>query len=141
MQILVRNSDMMKMIAAARLLLSKSRVTNVRQVLWLAFVIMALATATSACSGSPIAPSIPDCQYYRTGTLVLVNLAETFNPRDVYVDGRFIGVVQYQNQIALTAAAGVIHTVEWVSSLTGRTVDSIRLVVDECSAATVTDLY
>ena len=55
--------------------------------------IVVLVMATSACGGSPTSPSVRDCEYYDTGTLVLVNLAETLTPRDAYVDGRFVAVV------------------------------------------------
>ena len=106
----------------------------------LAIVLLMLSGTTIACS-SPTAPSIANCQYYHTGTLALVNLSNTGNPRDVYVDGRFLGVVPYQSQLTATADAGALHTVEWVSSVTGNTVDSIRVVVDECSTATVTNVY
>jgi hypothetical protein len=106
---------------------------------WLLLVLLP-GLAISGCSGSGVGPSIPECEYSRTGTLVMVNLTDTLNPRDLYVDGRYIGLVRYQNQVAVTAAAGV-HVVEWVSVVTGSTVDSIRVVVDQCSTATVTNLY
>src|SRR5258708_27100356 len=35
-----------------------------------------LLVAATACGGGPSGPSIPDCAYYHTGTLVFVNLAE-----------------------------------------------------------------
>jgi hypothetical protein len=103
--------------------------------------IVLLALTASACGGSPSAPSIPDCEYYDTGTLILINLAETLTPRDAYVDGRFIAVVPYGNQIVVNPAAGVIHTVEWVSTLGGGTVDFTRLAVDTCSRSTLTNYF
>ena len=106
--------------------------------------IVLLVVVASACGGYPNEPTyVPpraDCEYYDTGTLLLLNLAETLTPRDAYVDGHFVGVVPYGNQIAVTVnAGGVIHTVEWVSTLSGRTVDSLRLVVRQCSTVTVTN--
>ncbi len=98
----------------------------------------------SACSGGPNAPTYPplaDCEFYDTGTLVLLNLGETLTPRDAYVDGRFVGVIPYGNQIVLTVDAGVVHTVEWVSTLSGRTVSSIRLAVRQCSTSTLTNYF
>jgi|SRR6476659_5641220 len=124
--------------ATASLLLNRARAACTRSVISLMLALPLVAA--SACSGSDVGPSIPDCQYSRTGTLVLVNLTDTLNPRDVYVDGRYIGVVRYQNQIALTAASGV-HSVEWVSVVTGSSVDAIRVVVDDCATATVTNVY
>ena len=100
-----------------------------------------LLLAASACGGGPSAPSIPDCAYYHTGTLVFINLAETGTPRDVYIDGHFVTVVPYGNHTQAAVDAGVIHTVDWVSTLGGGTVDSIRLVVDECSGATLTNHF
>ena len=100
-----------------------------------------LAIMVSACGGSPTAPSIPDCQYYDTGALVLINQAETLTPRDAYVDGHFVGVVPFGNQIVVNVAAGVIHTIEWVSTLSGRTVDSTRLVVDPCTTTALTNYF
>ena len=103
--------------------------------------VVVLALTASACGGSPSAPSIPDCDYYDTGTLILINLAETLTPRDVYVDGRFVAVVPYANRIVVNPAAGVFHTIEWVSTLGGGTVDFTRLAVDTCSTLTVTNYF
>jgi hypothetical protein len=100
-----------------------------------------LAIMLSACNGSPTGPSIPDCEYYDTGTLVLINLAETLTPRDAYVDGRFVAVVPYNNQVVVNAAAGVVHTVEWVSTLGGGTVDVRQAVVDTCSTSRLTNYF
>lgn len=105
-----------------------------------ALALALLVPLTSACS-SPTGPSVADCEYYHTGTLALVNLSGNGNPRDVYVDGRFLSTVRYQTQITAATDARVLHTVEWVSSITGDTVDSIRVAVDECSTATVTNVY
>ena len=124
---------------AATVLPSKRRRMKGRPLLALAAMIL-LAPLTSACS-NPTGPSVADCEYYRTGTLALVNLSSTGNPRDVYVDGRFLSTVRYQTQITATTDARVLHTVEWVSSITGDTVDSIRVAVDQCSTATVTNVY
>ena len=105
-------------------------------------IVLVLLVA-SACGRGPTAPTYPlaDCEYYDTGTLVLLNLGETLTPRDAYVDGRFIGVIPYGNQIALTVDAGVVHTIEWVSTLSGVTVNSIRLAVRQCSTSTVTNYF
>ena len=103
--------------------------------------IVLLAIAASACGGSPSAPSRPDCDYYDTGSLVLINLAETLTPRDAYVDGRFVAVVPYGNQIVVDAAARVVHSVEWVSTLGGGTVDLRRLSVETCSTVTLTNYF
>ena len=105
-------------------------------------IVLVLLVA-SACGRGPNAPTYPlaDCEYYDTGTLVLLNLGETLTPRDAYVDGRFIGVIPYGNQIALTVDAGVVHTIEWVSTLSGRTVNSIRLAVRQCSTSTLTNYF
>jgi hypothetical protein len=100
-----------------------------------------LATTVWGCGGSPYAPSIPDCQYYDTGALVLINQGETLTPRDAYVDGRFVSVVPFGNQIVVDVAAGVIHTIEWVSTLGGGTVGSTRLVVDTCTTAALTNYF
>jgi hypothetical protein len=104
--------------------------------------VVLLAMAASACGGDyPTGPSVPDCQYYDTGALVLVNLAETLTPRDVYVDGHFVAVVPYGNRIVVNAAAGVTHTVEWVSTLGGGIVDSTRVIIDACSTTTITNPF
>jgi hypothetical protein len=103
--------------------------------------IILLVLTASACGGNPNAPSILDCDYYDTGTLVLINLAETLTPRDAYVDDRFVAVVPYGNRVVVNPAAGVIHTVEWVSTLGGGTVDFVRIAVDTCSTATVTNYF
>src|SRR3954468_11853336 len=124
---------------AATLLPGKQWRITARPVRALAAMVLLLPIA-SACS-SPTGPSVPDCEYYHTGTLALVNLSDTGNSRDVYVDGRFLTTVRFQTQITATADARVLHTVEWVSSVTGNTVDSIRVAVDECSTATVTNVY
>ena len=103
--------------------------------------VVLLAITASACGNSVTGPSVPDCQYYGTGTLILVNVAETGTPRDVYVDDRFISVVSYGNRIVVDVAFGVIHTIEWVSTLGGGTVDRTRLVVDVCSTTTLTNRF
>jgi hypothetical protein len=104
-------------------------------------LIVVLVMVASACGGSPTSPSVPDCQYYDTGTLVLVNLAETLTPRDVYVDGRFVAVVPYGNQVVVDPAAGVTHTVEWVSTLGGGTVDVARVFIDTCLTSRLTNYF
>ena len=104
--------------------------------IWKPGAVVLLAIVTSACA-NPNAPTalepIADCQYYGTGTLVLRNLGETLNPRDAYVDGRFVGVVAYGNQLVLTVDAGIVHIVEWVSTFAGGLVSSSRLTVQPCS--------
>jgi hypothetical protein len=112
----------------------------VRPLVTLSGVVL-LATTMWACGGSPSAPSIPDCQYYDTGALVLINQGETLTPRDAYVDGRFVAVVPFGNQIVVDVAAGVIHTIEWVSTLGGGTVGSTRLVVDPCTTTALTNYF
>jgi hypothetical protein len=111
-----------------------------RPILKLGGVVL-LAAAVSACGGSPSAPSIPDCQYYDTGALVLINQAETLTPRDAYIDGHFVAVVPFGNQIVANVAAGVIHTIEWVSTLGGGTVGSTRLLVDQCTTTALTNYF
>ena len=103
-------------------------------------LVVLLAVTLSACGGSPVAP-IPPCAFDRTGDLVLVNLAETLTPRDVYVDGHIVTTVAYGSQIVVTAAAGVVHTVEWISTITGATVDVTRVLVDECTTTTLTNHF
>jgi len=71
---------------------------------------------------------------------VLVNLADTRTPRDVYVDGRLVDVVPYGNQVVLHPDAGVNHTVEWVSTLGGGTVDVVRVSIDTCATFTAHEL-
>jgi hypothetical protein len=102
--------------------------------------VVLLAVTLSACSGDPVAPTAP-CAYDHTGDLVLVNLAETLTPRDVYVDGRIVTTVAYGTQIVVTEAAGAVHTVEWVSTITGATVDVTRVLVDECTTTTLTNHF
>jgi hypothetical protein len=103
--------------------------------------IILLALVLSACGHSPTGPSIPDCEYYDTGTLVLVNFADTMTSRDAYLDGRFVAAVPYGTRIVVDPSGGVIHTVEWVSTFSGVTVDSIRLLVDTCSTSTLTNYF
>ena len=103
--------------------------------------VVLLATTVGACGGGPYAPSIPDCEYYDTGTLVLINRGETLTPRDAYVDGRFVAVVPFGNQIVVDVAAGVIHTIEWVSTLSGGTVGSTRLAVYQCTSTVLTNYF
>ena len=105
------------------------------------FVALGALTATlSACSGSPLGPT-PRCAYDHTGDLVLVNLADTGTARDVYVDGPIVATVPYGTQIVIRVDAGVLHTVEWVSTFTGGTRDVTRVVVDECTATTLTNHF
>ena len=104
--------------------------------------IILLAILASAC-GHPFAPSYPvaDCEYYDTGTLVLINLSEPLTPRDAYVDGRFVGVIPYGGQIVLNVDAGVVHFVEWVSTLGGGTVDALRVPVAQCETRRLTNYF
>ena len=104
---------------------------------WIAVAMMVI----SACGGSPTSPSTRDCDVFDTGTLILVNLADTRTPRDVYVDGRFVDVVPYGNQVVLHPDAGVNHTVEWVSTLGGGTVDVVRVFIDTCATSRLTNYF
>jgi hypothetical protein len=102
-------------------------------------LLLALAVAASACGHNPTGPSLPDCAYYDTGDLILTNQAVTLTPRDIYIDGHFITVLPFGNQTVVSVSAGVIHTVEWVSTLGGGLVGSTRLVVDQCTATSLTN--
>jgi hypothetical protein len=105
------------------------------------FAPLALLTLTlAACGGNPVGPG-PQCAYDRTGDLVLVNLSDAGTSRDVYVDGRFVTTIPYGGQIVIAADAGVVHTVEWVSTVTGGTRDVTRVVVDECTPTTLTNHF
>lgn len=94
-----------------------------------------LAVFLSGCS--PVAP-IGGCQ---TGDLDLVNLSDNLAPRDVYVDGHFVATLPSGAHIVVTAAAGVVHTVEWDSTFTGNTLDVTRVLVDECTTTTLTNHF
>ena len=99
-----------------------------------------LAVVLSGCGGNPVAP-VPQCAYDHTGDLVLVNLSDAGTPRDVYVDGHFVTTIPYGGQIVVAAAAGVVHTVEWVSTISGDTRDVTRVLVDECTPTTLTNHF
>ena len=107
-------------------------------------IVLLVMVTSAACNVNPNAPTYlqttADCEYYGTGTLVLVNLGETLNPRDAYVDGRYVGVVGYGRQLVLTVDAGV-HIVEWVSTFSGGLVSSSRLAVQPCSTYTLTNYF
>lgn len=102
--------------------------------------VVLLTAFVSACNVNPVSP-YAQCEYDRTGDLVLINLADSRVPRDVYVDGRFVTTVPYGGQIVVAAAAGLVHTVEWVSTISGATRDVTRVVVDECTATTLTNHF
>ena len=100
-----------------------------------------ITVALSACGGSPVAPVIAECELNHTGDLDLVNLSDNLAPRDVYVDGHIVTTVPSGGHIIVAAAAGLVHTVEWVSSLTGATLDTTRVAVDECSTTTLNNHF
>jgi len=93
-----------------------------------------------ACGGSPVAP-IPECALDHTGDLDLVNLSDNLAPRDAYVDGHIVTTVPSGGHIIVSASAGVVHTVEWVSTLSGATLDVTRVLVDECETTTLTNHF
>jgi len=97
-----------------------------------------LGLMLSACHGNPIGP---DCAYDHTGDLVLVNLSDSGAPRDLYVDGGFVTTLPYGNQALVTADAGLAHTVEWVSTISGNTRDVTRVIVDECTTTTLNNHF
>jgi len=104
--------------------------------------LVVLGVVLSACGNSPVAPApVPECAYNHTGDLVLVNLSDSGAPRDVYVDGHIVTTLPYGNQAVVTADAGVVHTVEWVSTITGGTRDVTRVLVDECTTTTLTNHF
>ena len=98
------------------------------------------ATLVSGCSGNPVAP-IPECALDHTGDLDLVNLSDNFAPRDVYVDGHIVTTVPSGGHIIVNAAAGVVHTIEWVSTISGASLDVTRVLVDECTTSTLTNHF
>lgn len=106
-----------------------------------AVAIVVFALPFAACGGNPVAPVIPACELDHTGDLDLVNLSDNFAPRDVYVDGHIVTTVPSGGHITVTAAAGVVHTVEWVSTITGLTLDTTRVAVDECSVTTLNNHF
>ena len=103
--------------------------------------IVLLAILASGCRNHFGPSDLLDCEYYDTGELVLTNLSDRLTPRDAYLDGRFVGVVPYGGQIVLTVDAGVVHFVEWVSTLGGGTVDSLRVSVHQCETYRITNYF
>ena len=99
-----------------------------------------LSVALSACGGSPVEP-VPACEAEQTGDIVLVNLSDSGAPRDVYVDGHIVTTLPFGAQAVVTAAAGVVHTVEWVSTITGGTRDVTRVAVDVCTTTTLNNHF
>jgi hypothetical protein len=102
--------------------------------------LLLLGLMVSDCGGNPVAPTA-ECRLDHTGDLDLVNLSDNFAPRDVYVDGRIVTTVPSGGHIIVTAAAGVVHTVEWVSTVTGASLDVTRVLVDECTTTTLTNHF
>ena len=100
-----------------------------------------LGVTLCACGGSPVAPALAECELDHTGDLDLVNLSDNFAPRDVYVDGHIVTTVPSGGHIIVTAAAGVVHTVEWVSTVSGATLDTTRVAVDECTTTTLNNHF
>jgi hypothetical protein len=106
---------------------------------WSKYVLLlGLVVTLSACHGNPAGP---ECAFEDTGDLVLVNLSDSGAPRDLYVDGRFVTTLPYGNQAVVTADAGVIHTVEWVSTISGNTRDVTRVAVDQCTTTTLNNHF
>src|SRR5436305_9293862 len=85
-------------------------------------IVLFAVVAGSSCGNSG-GPSALDCELDRTGALVLVNLSDSGAARDVYVDGHIVTTVPAGGQAVVDAAAGAVHAVEWVSPLSGTTVD------------------
>jgi hypothetical protein len=104
----------------------------------LAFVAL-LPIALSGC-GNPVEP-LPACEYNQTGDLVLVNLSDSGAPRDVYVDGAIVTTLPYGGQTVVTASARFVHTVEWVSTITGGTRDVTRVALDVCTTTTLNNHF
>jgi hypothetical protein len=102
--------------------------------------VVAIGVALSSCGGSPVAP-VPECAYNHTGDLDLVNLSDNLAPRDAYVDGHLVTTIPSGGHIVVTAAAGLVHTVEWVSTITGASLDVTRVLVDECTTTTLTNHF
>jgi hypothetical protein len=100
--------------------------------------VLVLPSALSGCGRSVVEPSGPDCQFNDTGALVFLNQADRMTPRDVYIDGHFSGTLAYGEQMTIDVAAGVVHTIDWVSTLGGGTVNSTRLLVETCTSNPVT---
>ena len=113
-------------------------VTPVRFVSLISAVL--LSAALSACGGSPVEP-LPRCEYDQTGDIVLVNLSDSGAPRDVYVDGHIVTTLPYGAQTVITASARVVHTVEWVSTITGGTRDVTRVALDVCTTTTLNNHF
>ena len=93
------------------------------------------------CGGNPVGPAIPECALDHTGDLVLVNLSDNLAPRDAYVDGHIVTTIPSGGHTIVTAAAGVVHDVEWVSTITGASLDVTRVLVDECTTTTLTNHF
>jgi len=101
--------------------------------------VVLLAGALSAC-GTPVEP-LPQCEYDQTGALVLVNLSDSGAPRDVYVDGAIVTTLPYGSQTRVILSARFVHTVEWVSTITGGTRDVTRVAVDVCTTTTLNNRF
>lgn len=99
-----------------------------------------LGVLLTVCGRNPVAP-LADCEINHTGDLDLVNLSDNLAPRDVYVDGDLVATVPSGSHVIVTAAAGAVHAVEWVSTISGATVDVTRVLVDQCATTTLTNHF
>ncbi len=102
-------------------------------------LLVLLGVTLCACGGNPVA--VPACELDHTGDIDLVNLSDNFAPRDVYVDGHIVTTVPSGGHTIVSADAGVVHTVEWVSTASGASLDVTRVLVDECTTTTLTNHF
>ena len=106
-----------------------------------AWSVLAGILAVTICACGPAEPVILECELDHTGDLDLVNLSDNLAPRDVYVDGRIVTTIPSGGHVIVTAAAGVVHTVDWVSTISGATLDTTRVAVDECTTTTLNNHF
>ena len=106
--------------------------------------------ALSACGSSPVAPApvpvpvpipVPACQTNSTATLILANQSVSLTPRDVYLDGVFLGTVPYGSTVTRDVSAGVPHPVVFRSTLTGLAVSNAQPNLIQCSSSTLTNTF
>ena len=109
------------------------------------YLMIVAAFVLVGCSGpdkNPMAPAptpVSACVRDNTGTLIIVESSRY--PRDVYIDGTYIGTSRIVGEtVSYTVTAGT-HRVSFYSAQTGVYISGLDAYVPQCSSFTVTNSY
>ncbi len=111
----------------------------------LMFVLVLAGLASFACGAAPVGPTPPPpappaCQVNNTGTLIANVNNQAGQARRIKMDSTDYGIVAWGASKSFTVNAGLAHSLQWVSVITGTVATSTsQAIVNQCGTLSLSD--